>query len=231
MMKNLLQSIPTAAMIQTHCRSSQSALGNLGLINGPERNPADTSRSRADGFRRSRRSTRWRPTWRASRTASGDGASLGITGDIALLQKVDGRLEAVTTAENLLFGGDANWLDTNQSATLQQWMTDFFTDVQSSHRAAVRSAPPKRPAPRHHLAQLGFDQRGQEFIDRWNRTVQYWSEGIFTAAQVPAGQSTDFLDIGAIQTAFNAAVTAEQESRGRWLRRRRRRGAGRSGTV
>ena len=51
-----------------------------------------------------------------------------------------------------------------------------------------------------------------EFIDRWNRTVQYWSQGIFTAAQVPAGQSTDFLDIGAIQTAFNAAVTAEQWS-------------------
>ena len=29
-----------------------------------------------------------------------------------LLQTVDGRLEAVTNAENLLFGGDANWLDT-----------------------------------------------------------------------------------------------------------------------
>ena len=42
--------------------------------------------------------------------------------------------------------------------------------------------------------------------------MQYWSQGIFTAAQVPAGQSTDFLDIGAIQTAFNAAVTAEQEA-------------------
>ena len=51
-----------------------------------------------------------------------------------------------------------------------------------------------------------------EFIDRWNRTVQYWSQGIFTAAQVPAGQSTDFLDIGAIQTAFNAAVNAEKQS-------------------
>ena len=41
-------------------------------------------------------------------TASGEGASLGITGDIALLQQVNARLEAVTTAENTLFGGDAN---------------------------------------------------------------------------------------------------------------------------
>ena len=34
----------------------------------------------------------------------------------------------------------------------------------------------------------------QEFLNRWNRSVQYWSEGIFTASQVPSGQSTDFLD-------------------------------------
>ena len=76
-------------------------------------------------------------------TASGQGASLGIAGDIALLQQVDARLEAVTTAENLLFGGDANWLDTNQSATLQQWMTAFFTDAQNSSDGMGRSAPPK----------------------------------------------------------------------------------------
>src|SRR5208337_2641005 len=38
-------------------------------------------------------------------TASGQGASLGISGDIALLQQADSGLEAVTTAENSLFGG------------------------------------------------------------------------------------------------------------------------------
>ena len=35
----------------------------------------------------------------------------------------------ITTAENALFGGDANWLSTKQTATLQQWMTDFYNDV------------------------------------------------------------------------------------------------------
>ena len=145
-------------------------------------------------------------------TASGEGASLGITGDIALLQQVDARLEAVTTAENLLFGGDANWLDTNQSATLQQWMTAFFTDAQNSSDGGQITAAETTQLLATTLPSSVSTSEATEFIDRWNRTVQYWSEGIFTAAQVPAGQSTDFLDIGAIQTAFNAAVTAEQQS-------------------
>lgn len=31
------------------------------------------------------------------------------------------------------------------------------------------------------------------FIDRWNRTVDYYTRGIFTLAQVPAGASSDFI--------------------------------------
>ncbi len=145
-------------------------------------------------------------------TTSGEGASLGITSDIDLLQTVDSRLEAVTTAENLLFGGDASWLDTTQSATLQQWLTDFFTDAQNSTDAGQISVAETTQLLATTLPGSVSVSEAQEFIDRWNRTVQYWSEGIFTAAQVPSGQSTDFLDIGAIQTAFDAAVTAEQEA-------------------
>ena len=73
-------------------------------------------------------------------TASGNGASLGITGDLNLLQTIDARLIAVTTAENLLFGGDANWLDTKQVATLQQWLTAFFADAQASSDGTISAA-------------------------------------------------------------------------------------------
>ncbi|MGO8897662.1 MAG: beta strand repeat-containing protein [Isosphaeraceae bacterium] len=191
-----------------------TALGNLGLINGQGGN---------DGYA---------PTEAAQMvstiatfdqveadlagilaTASGEGASLGITGDIALLQQVDSRLEAVTTAENLLFGGDAKWLDTNQAATLQQWMTAFFTDAQnSSDGSGTISSAEITQLLATTLPSTVSTSEAMEFLDRWNLTVQYWSQGIFTAAQVPAGQSTDFIDIDAIRTAFNAAVTAEQES-------------------
>ena len=51
-----------------------------------------------------------------------------------------------------------------------------------------------------------------EFIDRWNLTVQYWQAGITTSAQVPDGQSTDFLDAGVLQDLFAAAQNAELAS-------------------
>ena len=110
-----------------------AAFGNLGLINGESGNsgdtPADTALMVATMATFDQTEADLASVFA---TTSGQGASLGITGDIALLQQVDSRLEAVTNAENLLFGGDANWSNTTQSATLQQWITDFFTDAQSS---------------------------------------------------------------------------------------------------
>ena len=145
-------------------------------------------------------------------TASGEGASLGITGDVALIQQVDSRLIAVTAALNLLFGGEANWLDTNQTATLQQWITAFFYDAQSSASGGQISASQITQLLDTTLPSSVSTSEAMEFLTRWNRTVQYWTQGIFSAAQVPAGQSTDFLDLSALQSAFSAAYTAEQEA-------------------
>ena len=190
-----------------------TALGNLGLINGQSGNDSYTT-AEADQMVPTIATFDQVEADLAGilATASGEGASLGISVDIALLQTVDSRLEAVTTAENLLFGGDANWLDTTQSATLQQWMTAFFTDAQNSSAGGQITSAEATQLLATTLPSSVSTSEATEFIDRWNLTVQYWSEGIFTAAQVPAGQSTDFLDIGAIEAAFNAAVTAEQES-------------------
>ena len=139
-----------------------TALGNLGLINGQSGNDGYTS-AQADQMVSTIATFDQVEADLAGilATASGEGASLGITGDITLLQQVDSRLEAVTTAENLLFGGDANWLDTSQSATLQQWMTAFFTDAQNSTDRRSDHLRRNDAAPRHDLAQLGLDQRGE----------------------------------------------------------------------
>ncbi len=191
------------------------ALGNLGLISGQGGNDGNTPAQTAQMVSTIATFDQVESDIAGMlATTSGQGASLGIEGDIALLQQVNARLGAVTTAENVLFGGDANWLNSVQSATLQQWMTAFFTDAQNSSDGK-RDDHVRRgnTTPRDDIAQPRCrPARRIEFIDRWNRTVQYWSQGIFTAAQVPAGQSTDFLDIGAIQCAFNAAETAEQWS-------------------
>lgn len=146
-------------------------------------------------------------------TASSPGGNVDIAGDINLLQQNDSNLEAVTTAENLLFEGDPNWLNTKQRATLQQWPTAFFADTQdSSDDGETISSTEKTQLLATTLPSSVSTPEANKFLDRWNRTVQYWNQGIYTTAQVPVGQSMDFQDVGALQTAFNAALNAEQAS-------------------
>ena len=90
-------------------------------------------------------------------------------------------------------------------------MTAFFTDAQASSDGTISPADMTQLLATTLPSSVSISE-ATEFLNRWNLTVQYWSEGIYMAGQVPAGQSTDFLDLCAIQTAFNAAVTAEQES-------------------
>ena len=54
-----------------------------------------------------------------------------------------------------------------------------------------------------------------ELCERWNRSWNYWQAGIYTTDQVPAGQSTDFIDqnqwgtlVTAVQTAINNGIDA-----------------------
>ena len=146
-------------------------------------------------------------------TLSDNGSALGIEGDVALLQQVYARLKAVTDAENLLFGGDANWLNTDQTATLQQWITGFFSDIQNaSDGGSTITVAERAQLLATTLPSSVTLTEASVFLDRWNRTAQYWSQGIYSAAQVPSGQNTDFLDVRTIQAAFDAAETAEKQS-------------------
>ena len=189
-----------------------TALGNLGLLDGQVGNDGYTAAQAAQMV--STIATFDQTEANLSdilATAAGNSSSLGITGDINLLQTINARLEAVTAAEDLLFGGNANWLNTNQAATLQQWVTAFFADVQASGDGTISAAASAQLLATTLPSTVSISE-AMEFLNRWNLTVQYWGQGTYTAAQVPAGQSTDFLDLSAIQTAFNAAVIAEQES-------------------
>jgi hypothetical protein len=188
-----------------------TALGNLGLINGQSGNAGYTPAELAQMVATIATFDQVEADIAGIlATAAGAGGSIGIAGDIALLQQVNARLQTVTAAENMLFGGDANWLKTTQPATLQQWITAFFAAAQDSSDGGETITDAERAQLlATTLPSTVSTAEANEFIDRWNRTAQYWGQGIYTAAQVPAGQSTDFLDVGALQTAFNAAKSAE----------------------
>lgn len=50
----------------------------------------------------------------------------------------------------------------------------------------------------------------QLFIDRWNRTMDYYGQNIFEIADVPEGSSTDFIAVSAFQDAVQDWQEAEQ---------------------
>ena len=124
-----LDSIPTDGEDVDPSPIFDDEMADLGLIAGDEGNSGLSSSDAAQVQPTLADYDQWEADI-ASVDALG-GSNTDVAGDLALLNNLDGELQAVTTAEDDLFGGDANWLDTTQTATLQQWITDFFADAQT----------------------------------------------------------------------------------------------------
>ena len=54
----------------------------------------------------------------------------------------------------------------------------------------------------------------QTFMDRWNRTVDYWTANITNAAGVPAGANPDFIDLDLLSASLTTVDTANKQSIG-----------------
>jgi len=200
-------SLPTGGSDPDPLPFLTTALGNLGLIAGQAGNSGLPLEEIAQVV----------PTLAIFSTLQVDIAAIEttgandskVTGDMALLSKVGGYLQAITSAENALFGGDANWLTTKDTATLQQWITQFFADAQATSDGGESISSAERSQLLATTLPSGVStSEASEFMDRWNRTVQYWFADIVTASQVPNGQSTDFLDARTLQSLFTAAQNA-----------------------
>jgi hypothetical protein len=111
--------------------------------------------------------------------------------------------------------GDRAWLEVVDHATFDNWVDAFVAridaatgdgiKVSSAERAQLLAMPlpvPVTPAKAH------------QFLDRWNRSVDYWNAGIFTLAQVPPGQSADFIATDTWGALADNALTAIAESEG-----------------
>ena len=146
--------------------------------------------------------------------------ALGITGDINLLEKGGGRLQAVTTAADLLFGGDPDWLGTKQDSICRTWLTEFYADVQASPDGTIDSAAETQLLATT-LPSTVSTSEATEFIDRWNRTVAILERRHLTAAAGADGREHRLPRCWRLQSAFNAAQTAEEQKPGRWIQRLR----------
>lgn len=50
------------------------------------------------------------------------------------------------------------------------------------------------------------------FIDRWNRSIDYWTAGIFTASQLAPGQNPDFIDMQVLREHARGQIEADAAS-------------------
>ncbi|WP_200987580.1 S8 family serine peptidase [Anabaenopsis elenkinii] len=96
----------------------------------------------------------------------------------------------------LLYYGDSAWLEASSQnqELLNTWMTAFSNNTQGSTSAEVKISDTERAE----LLTLALPNvltgaNVNKFIDRWNRTIDYYSQGIYSVQDVPAGENTDFL--------------------------------------
>lgn len=131
-----------------------------------------------------------------------------------ILETFDDRGRAIVAlleCEVSMFG-DAAWIDLLGT----DGMTEFFTLYKA---AMVGDAPATQRIDATEDAAMRASVIGQahpvlvdELIARWNRTVDYWTAGILEIDDVPAGQSTDFLDATSFREADIRAVAAFDEA-------------------
>ena len=110
---------------------------------------------------------------------------------------------------NLL--GDTKWLEgqPEDEPVFESFIAAFRADadalkgtgliISASNRAALLAMPlPKQ------LSAADVNK----LVDRWNRSINYYNAQIYTFAQVPTGQSTDFIALDALGNAAKAASAA-----------------------
>ena len=130
---------------------------------------------------------------------------------IAQLNTEIDRLQTVADAEDYLYG-NPDWLSmtsTDQETVLDNWLTAFTADAKGPSGQIVAITPSEQsqllalplPGP---VTQAD----ATNFLARWNNTVTYYSEGIFNAADVPAGDSTNFIASDELQANLLAADSA-----------------------
>jgi hypothetical protein len=91
---------------------------------------------------------------------------------------------------------------------LEEFMTNFAAVVDSTNHTVS-------PQATQHLKDISNmssvnDSLIQCFVDRWNRSIQYWNEGIFTTNDLPEGYDDDFIRLDS--TIFQPVVEAREAS-------------------
>ena len=137
----------------------------------------------------------------------------GINEALAGLSDQVDKIEKVAKPYENFFG-DEIWSqgDPNDSEMYSSWLTDFRSAitpasemgpiVSPGERQGLVASPPQSQIPSMEV---------NDFLDRYNRTLDYWAQGIFELLDVPAGMSTDFIIQSEMLNSLDEAILALDE--------------------
>ena len=138
------------------------------------------------------------------------GAKSGSTNDPLirpLLREMDRMLVTLAPITNLY--GSRVWMQDGDDLVYSNWFALFDANTETNSDAGVRISVTERQS----LLALALPgtattNDATRFLDRWNRTVDYYEAGIFNDSDVPAGQSHDFLSADILGAQWQAADAA-----------------------
>ncbi len=125
--------------------------------------------------------------------------------ELAPLIKYSERLQTTVDVQAYIFG-DEIWLH-DESAAGPEWLRAFLprTEAASAEGFSI-SASERTELLAVPLPATVNSALANKFLDRWNRTVTYWNAKRFNLADVPAGESTDFIALDVLHSKLTAAV-------------------------
>ncbi len=92
-------------------------------------------------------------------------------------------------------------------------LMEFYSNFSSIVDTTTRMVSPQATQQLIATSEMSYvsDSIIQRFVDRWNRSVQYWNDGIFTYTDLPEGYDSNFIPLDTLMfsPAIEALETAE----------------------
>ncbi len=125
-----------------------------------------------------------------------------------LIGKYEIRLQSVIDAETFLFG-NVVWLQGENGNLLSDYLDNFLSGITDETTDGAKISIAERNEILNLLLPEGVTESNvNQFIDRWNRTIDYWDAGIFYSNDVPLGQNSDFLALDILNNKYSLANQA-----------------------
>ncbi|GBF78819.1 S8 family serine peptidase [Aphanothece sacrum] len=145
-------------------------------------------------------------------TFQNSNAIIGSNPLLELLEKMEdvyARLQKIVDFHLYLFDSSA-WLnETIETKDFGNWIDAFFlrTEELTDNGFKLSSTEVNELINISQSLEINTADINR-FVERWNRSIDYWNAGITNASEVPNGQNTDFLDLDVWQSKLKIA---EQE--------------------